>query len=170
MMKRGWIFGAAGTLLLLALLLQGCSSSEPEQEGQVQLVYQDWNSEWFPTMVQEILPEFHATHPNIHVFYTPDPDGLAKSMLADMQAGTAPDVFQGCCTFFPIWAQEGYTLDLRPYVEADLDERVNDPSLRGKRKCAVPIDRDRRLSGGGCRDGKHQYYGENHATTHPTTP
>ena len=27
----------------------------------------------------------------------------------------------GCCAHFPIWAQKGYTLDLRPYVEADLD-------------------------------------------------
>ncbi len=108
-------------LLAAALLLQGCSSSEPEQEDQVHLVYQDWSTEWFPTMVQEVLQEFHATHPNIRVFYTPDPQGLAESMLANMQAGNAPDVFQGCCTFSPIWAQQGYTLDLRPYVEVDLD-------------------------------------------------
>ena len=43
-------------------------------------------------------------------------------MLVDMQAGTAPDVFQGCCTHFPTWAQQGYTLDLRPFVNADLDQ------------------------------------------------
>ncbi len=43
-------------------------------------------------------------------------------MLAAMQAGTAPDVFQGCCTHFPTWAQKGYTVDLRPYVQADLDQ------------------------------------------------
>jgi len=72
-------------------------------------------------MVQEMLEEFHATHPNIRVFYTPDPEDLAAKMAADMQAGTAPDVFQGCCTHFPSWAQAGYTLDLRPYVQADLD-------------------------------------------------
>ena len=24
--------------------------------------------------------------------------------------------------FFPTWAQKGYTLDLRPFVEADLDQ------------------------------------------------
>ena len=88
----------------------------------VQLVYQDWRTDWFPSMVQQMLEQFHATHPNIRVFYVPDPDDLEETMLADMQAGTAPDVFQGCCTFFPIWAQQGYTLDLRPYVEADLDQ------------------------------------------------
>jgi len=75
-------------------------------------------------MVQEMLEKFHATHPNIRVFYVPDPENLTfeKKMLEDFQAGTAADVFQGCCTHFPIWAQKGYTLDLRPYVSADLDQ------------------------------------------------
>ena len=110
-------FGAAAT---------ACASSPPDSSSRggekVQLVYQDWRTDWFPPMAQQMLAEFHATHPNIRVFYTPDPDNLAEQMLADMQAGTAPDVFQGCCTFFPIWAQNGYTLNLRPYVEAELDQ------------------------------------------------
>ncbi|RME45121.1 MAG: sugar ABC transporter substrate-binding protein [Chloroflexi bacterium] len=88
----------------------------------VQLVYQDWRSDWFPPMAQAMLEQFHATHPGIRVFYTPDPENMSEKMLADMQAGTAPDVLWGCCTFFPIWAQRGYLLDLRPYVEADLDQ------------------------------------------------
>jgi multiple sugar transport system substrate-binding protein len=100
--------------------------SSPQSGEKVQLVYQDWRTEWFPVMAQDALEEFHATHPNIRVFYTPDPTDLAESMLADMEAGTAPDVFAGCCTFFPIWAQKGYTLDLRPYVEADLDQATLD--------------------------------------------
>jgi multiple sugar transport system substrate-binding protein len=73
-------------------------------------------------MAQQMLDQFHATHPNIRVFYIPDPDDLEGKMLASMQAGTAPDVFQGCCTHFPTWAQQGYTLDLRPYVKADVDQ------------------------------------------------
>ena len=123
-MKRRWFFCAPGIALLLVLLAQGCSSSEPGQEDQVHLVYQDWRNDWFPPMVQEMLQEFHATNPNIRVFYIPDPDNVEESMLAYMQAGTAPDVFQGCCTFFPIWAEQGYTLDLRPYVEADQDQVI----------------------------------------------
>lgn len=107
-----------------------CVPSQPKSSRQsgekVQLVYQDWRTDWFPAMAQDALKEFHATHPNIRVFYTPDPADLEESMLADMQAGTAPDVFAGCCTFFPIWAQEGYTLDLRPYVEANLDQATID--------------------------------------------
>ncbi len=87
----------------------------------VQLVYQDWRTDWFPEMAQRMLEEFHATHPNIRVYYTPDPDDLEDRMLSDMQAGTAPDVLAGCCEVLPIWAQMGYLLDLRPYVQADLD-------------------------------------------------
>jgi multiple sugar transport system substrate-binding protein len=99
-------------------------SPAPPAEEEIQLVYSDWRTEWFPPMAQEMLERFHAEHPSIHVFYTPDPENFQERMLADFQAGTAPDVFQGCCTHFPAWAQMGYTLDLRAYVEADLDEQT----------------------------------------------
>jgi multiple sugar transport system substrate-binding protein len=88
----------------------------------VQLVYQDWGSDWFPPMAQQMLEQFHATHSGIRVYYTPDPEDFQEKMMAGFQAGTAPDVFQGCCTHFPTWAQLEYTLDLRPYVEAGLDQ------------------------------------------------
>ena len=111
---------------LLAAGLTGCEALLPtpaeRRDGKVQLVYQDWRTNWFPPMTQQLLDEFHATHPNIRVFYIPDPENLVDQMPVDMQAGTAADIFQGCCTHFPAWAQQGYTLDLRPYVEADLDQ------------------------------------------------
>jgi ABC-type glycerol-3-phosphate transport system substrate-binding protein len=64
------------------------------------------------------------SHPDIRVFYALDPpsETFDEKTLADFQAGTAADVFQGCCSSFPIWAQKGYALDLRPYVQADLDQ------------------------------------------------
>jgi multiple sugar transport system substrate-binding protein len=111
-------------------VLNGCtlsrSSPTPPGGGQVQLVYQDWRTDWFPPMAQQMLAQFHAAHPNTRVFYTPDPEDFEEKVLADMQAGTAPDVFQACCAFFPILAQNGYTLDLRPYVKADLDQATID--------------------------------------------
>ncbi|MFC1975378.1 ABC transporter substrate-binding protein [Chloroflexota bacterium] len=117
---------AAGAVLNACASAPPPSSSGSEQAGssgeKVQLVYQDWRTDWFAPMAQQMLEEFHATHPHIRVFYTPDPEDLENTMLADMQAGTAPDVFQGCCSHFPIWAQQEYTLDLRPYVESDLDQ------------------------------------------------
>jgi len=98
------------------------TKTPPPGTNEVQLVYQDWRTEWFPGMVQEMLDRFHAAHPHIRVFYIPDPIDVADSLLTDMQAGTAPDVFAACCSFFPVLAQSGHTLDLRPFVEADLDE------------------------------------------------
>jgi multiple sugar transport system substrate-binding protein len=75
-------------------------------------------------MAREMLGRFHADHPDIHVFYTPDPDDYVTRMPTDMVSGIAADVFQGCCTHFPAWAQMGHTLDLRPYVERDLDSET----------------------------------------------
>ena len=120
-------------LLLLLLLLAACqpggaaeearidTAAEPAAEGEiVQLVYQDWRTDWFPGMAQEMLAEFHELHPNIRVFYTPDPEDVPGTMPGMFSAGTAPDVISGCCDFFPAWAQAGYLLDLRPYVARDL--------------------------------------------------
>jgi multiple sugar transport system substrate-binding protein len=117
--------GAAGASVVLA----GCSPQTvlPRRQNseKIQLVYQDSRDNWVIPMVQEMLARFHDAHPSIQVYYSPEPEGSQnkeKKMLDEMQAGTAPDVFQGCCSWFPIWAQRGYTLDLRPYVEADLDQ------------------------------------------------
>jgi len=120
------LLGAAAGGAALASCGRGASLPGGNTSGKVELVYQDWRTEWFPPMVQQMLEEFHATHPNIRVYFVPDPENavFAERMLSDFQRGTAPDVFQGCCTHFPIWAQRGYTLDLRPFVEADLDSQT----------------------------------------------
>ena len=98
------------------------------QSQKVQLVYQDWRTDWFPPMARQMLEQFHASQPNIQVFYTLDPpsESFEEKMLADFQAGTMADVFAGCCSFFPVWAQKGYSLDLRPFVQADLDRATLD--------------------------------------------
>lgn len=119
----------AGTSIASAALA-ACSprqsTATPGDGNPVQLVYQDWSTDWFQPMAQKMLEEFHDTHPHIRVFFTPDPDNMAEQMLNDMQAGIAPDVFQGCCQHFPTWAQKGYTLNLEPYVNADLDQTTID--------------------------------------------
>lgn len=128
-LSRREFLKVAGTSLLAAGLT-GCQTLLPttaaQPGGKVQLVYQDWRTNWFPPMTQQLLDQFHETHPNIRVFYVPDPENLVDQMPVDMQSGTAADVFQGCCTHFPAWAQQGYTLDLRPFVEADLDQETID--------------------------------------------
>ena len=119
--RRRFLASAGALALGGALAACGRPADAPSGGEKVQLVYQDWRTDWFPPMVRESLARFHAAHPDIHVFYTPDPEDLDQRMLRDMVAGTAPDVFQGCCEHFATWAQQGHTLDLRPYVERDLD-------------------------------------------------
>ncbi|MGD8623107.1 MAG: sugar ABC transporter substrate-binding protein [Anaerolineae bacterium] len=116
---------AAGSAALAACTTPG-TRPEPVTGEKVQLVYQDWRTEWFPEMAQQMLAGFHASHPNIRVFFTMDPDNLVEQMPLDMEAGTAPDVLAGCCDFLPAWAQQGYLLDLSPYVAADLDRATTD--------------------------------------------
>jgi multiple sugar transport system substrate-binding protein len=113
----------------LATALVSCNQSAPSQNrsSPVNIVYQDWRTPWFPPMVAEMLKLFHAEHPEIRVFFTPDPVNLVQEMSSDLQSGYAPDVFQGCCTHFPAWAQQGFLLDLNPYVQRDLgDQTLND--------------------------------------------
>lgn len=109
-------------------LLNACSpfmdTPTPRAYSEVQLVYQDWRTEWFPLMAQQVLEQFHLTHPDIRVFYVPDPVDVEESLLEDMKAGVAPDVFAACCSFFPILAQESQTLDLRPYIESELSQEI----------------------------------------------
>jgi multiple sugar transport system substrate-binding protein len=126
--RRFLRLAGAASLTGAASLAGACASPvpgpAPSGDDKVQLVYQDWRTEWFPEMAQRMLGEFHATHPNIRVFYTPDPDDLSVQMPRDMEAGTAPDVLAGCCDWMPSWAQEGYLLDLAPFVEGDLDRET----------------------------------------------
>jgi multiple sugar transport system substrate-binding protein len=123
--RRGFLrlAGAASA----GLLLNACgsmSSGPGSEQDRVQIVYQDWSTEWFPPMAQEMLEQFHQEHPEILVFFVPDPADVEVTLADDMQAGTAADVFAACCSFFPILAQEGYTLDLRPLVASDLDPQI----------------------------------------------
>jgi multiple sugar transport system substrate-binding protein len=123
--RRGFI-KVVGASVAASALAACAPSPAPQGQSPVQLVYQDWRTEWFPGMAQHMLEKFYVYEPNIRVFYTPDPENLADKMIAEFQAGTAPDVMAGCCDFFPSWAQQGYLLDLRPYVEADLDKATID--------------------------------------------
>ena len=117
-------------LAFTSITISACSTENPtskdSEETKIQLVYQDWRTDWFPPMAQEMLDTFHAGHPNIQVFYVPDPENYQERVLSDFQNGTASDVFQGCCAHFPAWAQMGYTLDLRRYVASDLDQSTID--------------------------------------------
>lgn len=126
--RRDFLKLAGITAASTVLATCGSRLSQPTATtaNPVKLVYRDWRTDWFPPMAQEMLEEFHATHPNIRVYYNLDPEQheFEQKSLADLEAGTAADVFQGCCSYLPIWAQKGFLLDLRPYVQSDLDRET----------------------------------------------
>jgi multiple sugar transport system substrate-binding protein len=125
--RRDFLKGIGGAAAGMALSACAAPAGTARHiSDAVQLVYQDWRTEWFPAMAQAALDKFHTDHPGICVFYSPDPEDFEERMTADFQAGTAPDVLAGCCDLLPIWAQKGYLLDLRPYVGADLGRQAID--------------------------------------------
>jgi multiple sugar transport system substrate-binding protein len=141
MKRRAFLWLAGSTAAALAF--GGCAGvgpvAGPRNRSALQLVYQDWRTEYFSTMATQMLEQFHEEHPNIHVFYSLDPENVPEKMMSDFAAATAPDVFQGCCEYFPIWAQKGYLLDLGPYVEADLDpSTINDWDAAQVKALALP--------------------------------
>ena len=124
-------FLQSASILTAGAVLAACdiagSGSTPTSAEPVQIVYQDWSTEWFPPMAQKMLEQFHSSNPNVQVFYVPDPADVEQSLISDMRIGTAPDVFDACCSYFPVIGQEKLAVDLRPYVQKDLDqETIND--------------------------------------------
>jgi len=120
-LKLSGAFAGGSLLSACTPFLHQPTSTTP---AEVQLVYQDWRTEWFPLMAQQMLEQFHSNHPNIRVFYVPDPVDVEERLLEDMKAGVAPDVFAACCSFFPILAQEDQTLDLRQFIKSELGQET----------------------------------------------
>jgi ABC-type glycerol-3-phosphate transport system substrate-binding protein len=63
----------ACALAMTGLVVAGCGGTgltkSSSTEQRVQLVYQDWRTEWFPPMAQTELTIFQTAHPNLSVFY-----------------------------------------------------------------------------------------------------
>ncbi len=123
--------GSAAAVTTAARVLAACAQPPPPAapprptvSRKAELVYQDSSAEWFAPMVGRMIEQFHATHPNIRVYYNAEPakqSDIEKVTTGQMEQGNAADVIQGCCTWFPLWAQRKHLLDLRPYVAADID-------------------------------------------------
>ena len=83
-----------GGALAAGVVLASCSSpgslrgQGPHGNDIVQLVYSDWQTDWFAGTAQQMLEQFHTDNPNVQVFFTPDPDNLGDDMMADFQRGT----------------------------------------------------------------------------------
>jgi ABC-type glycerol-3-phosphate transport system substrate-binding protein len=78
----------------------------------------------------ELMDEFNAAHPNIHVTAdtVPAEDNYSKLVLTT-EAGTPPDVYM---TYFTLGAAtNGLSMDLTPFIEAEGEEWFNNLSPNG---------------------------------------
>jgi len=95
---------AAGTILVAALALAGCSGGgadpapegggfDPEEEIELQIAW--WGNDERSAIMAEAIDLFEAEYPNITVIEQPvgAPDDLFNRLATDFASGTAPDVF-----------------------------------------------------------------------------
>lgn len=73
-----------------------------------------------PNMVEEMVPLFNDTHPEVNlVFERSEGQGYWEKLTAAVAAGTAWDCFRVNPTYAMQWGPRGVTADLMPFLEAD---------------------------------------------------
>ena len=117
---------------LAATALSGCSSSSSSSgstaaSGPVTLTFDSYA--WQPTTVAAnklIVSDWNASHPNIHVNYvTIDPDSVHDKLVTQFASHTAPDIIHDEADDIAGFAQQGYLLDLKSILPADLKNGIS---------------------------------------------
>jgi multiple sugar transport system substrate-binding protein len=77
---------------------------------------------------QKVLDEdFTGENPDIKVQLEPVPDQFIEKLLAQMVAGTAPDLFEAWGNIFFNWTERDLILDVQPFVDRDMtEEQISD--------------------------------------------
>jgi len=97
----------------------GSGSGQTASAKPVTLRFQDWPGD-FQDMVEKVaIPAFQAKNPNITVTYTPYVGDWVPKTLAEMIAGTAPDVLHVFSTTTREFADRNQLLNLTPLVKKD---------------------------------------------------
>lgn len=105
-----------------ALMLGGCSKSEPAKtdNGQVTITFwHTYNPQEQPT-IQELVNEFQAKNPNIKVDMQAVPFGDAQNkFITAAQAGNAPDVMRADVGWTPRFAALGLVAAIDDLIKAE---------------------------------------------------
>ena len=105
---------AAITVTALGLTLAGCAGGGSGNPDAVKLVLGSWRTEDIAMWEDEILPAFHAAHPDIEVeFAATDTNDYNAAIQSQMEGGNAPDLIT--CRPFDVnraWIADGYFDDL----------------------------------------------------------
>lgn len=78
--------------------------------------FSTWGSAEEMAVTRELVAEFEATHPNIHVEILHIPDQYYQKLHILIAGGMAPDVIFTNSIYFPVYAGQGIFRDLTPYL------------------------------------------------------
>jgi multiple sugar transport system substrate-binding protein len=107
----------------------GGESSEASAPATEQVVIR-WMSRAGPDNdpnAQRVLDEDFTSQTGIKVQLEPVPEDFVQKLLAQMIAGTAPDIFEAWGNIFFNWTERDLLLDVQPFVDRDLtEEQISD--------------------------------------------
>jgi len=120
-LKRNFIVG----LLLLTMLVGTSVVASAEN------IVLNWTYATNATVVsiyEQVIAEFEAENPNVTINFNPIPwDNYWEKVQTDIAGGNPPDLMFMGLSFYPIFSESGYLLDLQTYIDADdtfdLDDR-----------------------------------------------
>ena len=75
---------------------------------------------------EETYPVFQEKYPDIEVEHKQSPPEHWDKLMAAFTAGTAPDVYELCCTQTYKAIELGQALNVQPYIDRDLDQLFMD--------------------------------------------
>ena len=138
-------------LLVLTLLLAGCTSTGPEKDGRITLRFQ--SLAWQEESVQankELVKEWNARHPNVKVQYVQGSwDSVHDQLLTSFEGGQAPDIIHDASDDLADFAYGGYLADLHPLLPArlksDIPQRSWDTTTFGDGVYGVPFLQEPRV-------------------------
>ena len=118
--RRAILLGAAPVLALAACGTQGVGQSGPAASAKpVTLLFQDWPGDFMEMVQKTAIPAFQAKYPHVTVNYTAYTGDWVPKTLAEMIAGTAPDVLHVFGTTTREFADRQQLLNLNPLVKKE---------------------------------------------------
>ncbi|MFJ1597551.1 ABC transporter substrate-binding protein [Streptomyces sp. NPDC088261] len=117
---------AAVAVMVLILLLTGCSGGDGSRDGRITLRFQ--SLAWQDESVQvnkELVAEWNAAHPDIRVEYVQGSwDSVHDQLLTSFEGGEAPDIIHDASDDLADFAYGGYLADLGELLPARLREDI----------------------------------------------
>jgi ABC-type glycerol-3-phosphate transport system substrate-binding protein len=118
--------GKAVCLLVLALLLSGCTGSNGTAHGRITLRFQSlaWQQESVEASKQ-LVKEWNASHPDVKVQYVQGSwDSVHDQLLTAFEGGEAPDIIHDASDDLADFAYGGYLADLRGLLADRLKDEI----------------------------------------------